>query len=70
MSRYNSGGSYGHIVRQIDFDHFRLGWVVDRYYATSRLRFPTGCTRDTDEEGAKRFAKKWGVEIKYRDPQK
>lgn len=62
MSRHRSAGSYGHRLQRIGFDHYRLSWVVDRYTATSRLRFPTGCTRDTDHAGAVRFARRWGLE--------
>ena len=54
-------GGYGHNVRRIAFDHYRLSWTVDRKYAGSRLRFPTSFNRDTDEAGAKRFARKWDL---------
>ena len=63
MSRHSSSGSYGHRVHRIGADHFRLCWTVDRYYSNSRLRFPTGYTRDTDLDGAIRFAKKWGLPL-------
>ena len=62
MSRHLGGGSYGHRVHRIGRDHFRLCWTYDRYYSGSRLRFPQGRTRDTDHDGAVRFAKKWGLE--------
>jgi len=38
--------------------YFRCSWVVDKHYRNSRLRFPHRCSRDTDEEGAKRFCRK------------
>lgn len=60
MSRHRSAGSYGHAVQRIGHDFYRLHWTVDRYYTGSRLRFPRGCSRDTDLAGAKRFAKRWG----------
>lgn len=61
MSRYSSSGSYGQQIRRMCHDCYRLSWVVDRYYAGSRLRFPTVYSRDTDHAGAVRFAKKWGL---------
>lgn len=59
MSRFNSAGSYGHAVQRIGRDHYRLSWVVDRYYSGSRLRYPRVGTRDTDLAGARRFARRW-----------
>ncbi len=58
MSRRSTTG-YGHAIQYIAYDHFRLSWVSDRHYASSRLRFPTSFRRDTDARGARRFAKKW-----------
>lgn len=40
---------------------FTISWTFDRYYADSRLRFPHTYRRDTDEAGAKRFCKRWGI---------
>lgn len=68
MSRFSSAGSYGHAIQRLGNDHFRLSWVVDRYYPTSRLRHPRVCTRDTDEAGARRFAKRWGVPLPKEQP--
>ena len=65
MSRHNSSGSYGHKIQRIGYGGYRLYWTVDRYYAGSRLRFPTGSSRDTDEAGAIRFAKKHGIEVPW-----
>ena len=59
MSRHRPAGSYGHSVRRIGPDHYRIWWTVDRYYAGSRLRHPRTSWRDTDLTGAKRFARKW-----------
>lgn len=64
MSRYSGQASYGHKVSFIGFgDCYRLHWTVDRYYEGSRLRFPTGYSRDTDKAGAERFCKKWGCKM-------
>lgn len=61
MSRHHSSGSKGHWIARVGFDHYRLSWIVDRYYEGSRLRFPTAYRRDTDKAGAERFARRWGV---------
>lgn len=63
MSRYGKSSSQSHSIRLIGPGHYRLSWVVDRYYAGSRLRHPTSYTRDTDLDGAKRFAKRWDVAV-------
>jgi hypothetical protein len=52
---------YGHAIRRIADDHYRISWTSDRKYAGSRLRHPVGYSRDTDETGALRFSRKWGV---------
>lgn len=62
--------AYGHNIRKIAEDHFRLSWTVDHKYPTSRLRFPRSHSRDTDEDGAKRFAKKWDIRWVEREPAK
>jgi len=61
MSRHRSSGSRGHHISRIEYDCYRLSWVVDRYYAGSRLRHPRASTRVTDFAGAMRFAKKWDI---------
>lgn len=63
MSRFSGGGSKGHKIQRLDSSWYRLRWTVDYYYSGSRLRFPRGFSRDTDEAGARRFAKKWGVKM-------
>jgi hypothetical protein len=63
VGRFRSAGSYAHSIQRIGPDHYRLSWAVDRYYAGSRLRFPRTDWRDTDTAGAKRFAKKWNVDL-------
>lgn len=62
MSRKSTKG-YGHRIQRIGPDHYRISWVTDRHYASSRLRFPQGMSRDTDESGARRFASKWGCKF-------
>lgn len=63
MSRHSSGGSSDHRIKLLWPGCYELHWVVDRYYSGSRLRFPTGYTKMTDEKGAARFAKKWDVDM-------
>lgn len=63
MGRFRPSGSTGHHIQYLFPDCYRLSWVVDRYYAGSRLRYPTSYTRETDTAGAKRFARKWGVKM-------
>jgi hypothetical protein len=58
MSKINSRG-YDHTIKFIGPDHYRLSWWHDRKVQGSRLRFPRCMSRDTDETGALRFAKKW-----------
>ncbi len=63
MSRYSSSGSHSHRCQDLGHGDFRLSWMVDRYYSGSRLRHPRWCTRDTDATGARRFCKKWKIEL-------
>jgi len=63
MSRYRRQSSYGHDYEKMGHDWYRIHWTVDRYVKGSRLRFPTRYSRDTDETGARRFCKKWGLEF-------
>jgi hypothetical protein len=65
MGRYRSSGSYGHRIQRLGGNFYRLFWTVDRYYSGSRLRFPRTGSRDTDEAGAHRFAKKWGIDFDF-----
>jgi hypothetical protein len=62
MARITGGRSaYGHNVKRIMTDHYRLSWSFDAKAAGSRLRFERTMTRDADFDGAVRFAKKWGL---------
>lgn len=63
MSRFSSNPSYGHHIKRLCADWYRLSWTQDRYYSGSRLRWPRTYTRDADEKGARRFAKRWGIEM-------
>lgn len=63
MGRYSANTSYSHGCSRIDYDCYSISWVTDRYYASSRLRFPRTTRRVTDEVGARKFCKKWGVEF-------
>jgi hypothetical protein len=55
--------AYAHNVRRIGADHYRLSWSFDTKIAGSRLRWPRTITRDIDEAGALRFARKWGCSM-------
>jgi hypothetical protein len=61
MSRFRKQTPYGHGVEDLGYGNYRLSWTMDRYVKGSRLRFPTAYTRDTDHQGAIRFAKRWGL---------
>ena len=63
VTRARSGGSYGHRILRERADEYVISWRYDRYYAGSRLRHPTGRSRDTNRKGAKRFAKRWNIEM-------
>jgi hypothetical protein len=63
MGRNNPTGSYDHRCCRHGRDDYRISWVVDRYYEGSRLRWPMTMRRDTDEKGARRFCKKWGIKF-------
>lgn len=63
MSRWGPQKAYGFRVRRMGHDHYRMAWTVDRYYPDSTLRFPKTYERDTNTNGAARFAKKHGLEF-------
>lgn len=64
MSRHGKNSSYGHRIRRVGYNHYRISWCVDRYRRDSMLRFPTGFSRDTDGIGASRFAKRWDLDFR------
>ena len=64
MRMHSNSGAYGFKCRKIDFSGiYRMVWVVDYYYADSRLRFPRPFSRDTDQRGAERFCKKHNINL-------
>lgn len=63
MGRYSTNRAYNQHIEFFGRDCYRLSWTVDRYYRGSRLRFPTRYSRDTDFNGAERFAKKHGLAL-------
>jgi len=65
MSRFTSNGSQDHKCEyRKRGDYYVISWSVDFYYPGSRPRYPRRFSRHTDEAGARRFCKKWGIEIK------
>lgn len=62
-ARHKSQSAYGQILRRVGDDYWYISWVVDRYYAGSRLRHPTVYRRHTDDAGAVRFAKRHGLQL-------
>jgi hypothetical protein len=63
MSRYSPGRSYAHDFKKLGDNWYRLFWFVDYYYSGVRSRFPRQFRRDTDEAGAKRFCKRWNIDM-------
>lgn len=58
MGRYTSSSAYHFRIKQEGVDDYRMSWVVDFYYADSRLRYPRLFSRYTNQKGAERFCKK------------
>jgi hypothetical protein len=54
-------GSRRHGVRKLGRDDYEISWSVYRKHG--RTLFGTRYARFVDEKGAKRFAKKWGLEV-------
>lgn len=63
MGRHSRNPSYAHRIQRVGGQFYRIEWTVDFYYPSSRLRHPRTFTRETDESGAKRFAKRWNLEL-------
>jgi len=63
MSRHSSGGAYDQWIEYLDEGCYRIHWTVDYYYSGSRCRYPRHSSRITDEKGARRFCKKWGLDM-------
>ncbi len=66
MSRYSSSGGKNYVCRKIGNDQYgyKISWMVDYYYAGSRLRYPRSFSRITDLKGAMRFCRKHRIDIK------
>jgi hypothetical protein len=56
-------GGKRHYVKRIYSDIYEIGWCYESKYGGSRLLHHRWIRRDTNLEGAKRFAKKWGCNI-------
>ncbi len=69
MSRLTASGGYssgyGHYCKYHDWmgGYYRIGWHFDYKVQGSRLRFTRTIERDTDEDGARKFCKKWDLEF-------
>ncbi len=63
MSRHRPQTSIEHTVKYLRDGSYEIGWVVDRYYAGHRQRFPTRYSRVTDKRGAERFCRKHDCEM-------
>ena len=61
VGRYTQQRAYAHSCRYIGYGYWRIGWTYDKYYKGKRLRYPTEISRETDEEGARRFCKKHDI---------
>jgi len=62
MGRHRPSSSYGHELRlSVWSGEYVASWIVDYYYRGCRTRFPRLFQRVLSEDGARRFAKKWGV---------
>lgn len=68
MSRFGPQKAYSFRLRRMGRDHYRMSWTIDKYYPESTLRFPKVYERDTDTDGAARFAKRHRLEFTP-DPQ-
>lgn len=44
--------------------YYKISWIIDYYYEECFIRFPRVFSRITDQNGAKKFCKKWGIEFK------
>jgi hypothetical protein len=64
MSRVERKRS-SHSERCVSTGHgyYRISWVIDFYYPNKMYRTPRGFERITDEKGARRFCKKWGIKF-------
>lgn len=63
MSRHGGGRSYGHRATELPDGGYSISWVVDYYYAGSRLRYPRTYHRMTDAVGAAKFCARWDIDL-------
>lgn len=68
MSRHSSSGSTHHRIQRERSDEYVISWTVDFYYPGTRGRFPRTFRRDTNEAGARRFAKRWKIAMPTETP--
>lgn len=59
MTAISPSGSHNHHARLISADTWQIYWTVDQKYG--RMLYPRTFCRSTDDKGAKRFIKKWGL---------
>lgn len=64
MSRYARSGSYSHRAAKLPGGEYLISWVVDYYYAGSRLRYPRTHRRMTDAVGAAKFCARWNIDLR------
>ena len=55
--------STAHRVKREAYGFYRISWTVDYYYRWSQLRWPRRFSRETDYQGAVRFAKKHKLKV-------
>ncbi len=61
MTTRTRQGSYGHSIQRMGGGLYRIAWSFDM--DCGRHRSPIRHERITDAAGAKRFAKKWDLEM-------
>lgn len=56
-------GSHSHRLVKCGDGRYEMRWHTNHWARGSRLRVIAAHSRDTNEVGAKRFAKRWGVKM-------
>lgn len=69
MGRHSPGKAYGQWCKKLTWS-YQIGWTVDFYYASSRLRHPRSFVRNTERANAKRFCKKYNLDWNAHDNDK
>ena len=63
MPRVSTGkSSYGHRCWLDKWGMWWVEWTIDYTYPGSRIRYPRPIQRETDQAGAARFCKRWGIQ--------